>query len=46
MKYSEKVNKNVEKVKFGSCCHDNYKYTTIILLLSAVSITIIHPIII
>ena len=28
------------------CCHGNNKYTTIILLHSAVSITIIHPIII
>ena len=47
MKYREKVNKNVKKnVKYGSCCHGNNKYTTIILLHSSVSITIIHPIII
>ena len=47
MKYREKVNKNVKKnVKYGSCCHGNNKYTTIILLHSLVSITIIHPIII
>ena len=48
MKYREKVNKNVKKknVKFGSCCHGNNKYTTIILLHSSASFTIIHPIII
>ena len=46
MKYREKVNKNVKNVKYGSCCHGNNKYTTIILLHSWVSITIIHPIII
>ena len=47
MKYREKVNKNVKKnVKYGSCCHGNNKYTTIISFHSSVSITIIHPIII
>ena len=48
MKYREKVNKNVKKnnVNFGSCCHGNNKYTTIILLHSSASFTIIHPIII
>ena len=46
MKYREKVNKMLKNVKYGSCCHGNNKYITIILLHSSVSITIIHPIII